>query len=425
MQHGHIGVWFLMAFLFAGCQSAIPEQVYPAHDRVVSGDWHMELDLGEAKLPFRFHMAQDADQAWMIKLFNASEVIEVSDTECRGDSFIVRMPLYDSEFRGRFHRTDRIEGVWTNYLKGPDYHIPFVATAGARDRFPGSAPATSIGGRWNSLFAIDKEQPYPALGLFEQDAHGRVTGTFLTETGDYRYLEGRATGDSLLLSSFDGAFALLFKAQLRDDTLHGSFWSGTHWKCAWKAHRDDAFELRDPDSLTRLKEGHHMVEFSFPDLEGNPTSPSDERYRGKVLLIQVMGSWCPNCVDETRLLNELYSRYHDHGLEVLSVAFEKHADSLRAIRGLERFREVLDVRYPILYAGQASKGAAAAKLPFLEHVMSFPTCIIVDHMGTVRRIRTGIYGPGTGKHYERYSKSLDQFIASLLQEAQRQEIVQR
>jgi hypothetical protein len=84
--------------------------------------------------------------------------------------------------------------------------------------------------------------------------------------------------------------------------------------------------------------------------------------------------------------------------------------------GLERFRTALEVPYPILYAGKASKEEAAAKMPFLNHVMSFPTCIMVDRSGKVRRIRTGIYGPSTGSHHAHYKRSLSTFVEELLRE---------
>jgi thiol-disulfide isomerase/thioredoxin len=385
----------------------------------------MELDLGGAKLPFLFDMrqAENGDLSMLIK--NASEDILVHDIELNGDTIVVRMPLFDSEFRGVLHSREFFTGYWTNFLKGPDYRIPFVAQAGDGPRFLATTgPSADISGVWETHFAYDTDRAYPALGIFEQDALGRVTGTFMTETGDYRYLEGSITGDTLRMSSFDGAFAFLFSAALTNGVLEGRFWSGNHWQCGWRAKRNPDFKLTDPDSLTKLREGYHMADFSFPDLQGRPISPKDDRFQGKVLVIQIMGSWCPNCVDETRLLNELYAAHHEEGLEVLSVAFEKHADTVRAIHGLQRFRDVLGVEYPILYAGMAGKGMAAEKLPFLEHVMSFPTCIIVDHAGTVRRIRTGIYGPSTGEHYKHYKRSLESFVAKLLLEARQSALAQ-
>ena len=400
-----------LVLLLAACSGpAAP----PVVERPTLGRWALELDLNGHILPVHLEVVAMDSASWIMQVMNGAEVITIKDMERRGDSIFVRMPLYDSEFKGVFHSADHISGVWHNYLKGPHYTLPFVARAGAPAEH--DAPVTDITGQWRVHFSPGSKDGYDAIGLFEQHAEGRATGTFLTETGDYRYLEGRMNGDSLLLGGFDGSHAFLFLAGIKGDSLQGRFLSGNHFEEPWVGVRDDAFTLRDPDSLTFLREGHDMVVFSFPDLEGKAVSPDDERFRGKALLVQVMGSWCANCVDETRLLNELYAKYHDEGLEVIAVAFEKTDDTARALAGLERFRSVLEVPYPILYAGKASKEEAAAKMPFLNHVMSFPTCIMVDRSGKVRRIRTGIYGPSTGAHYAHYKRSLSTYVEELLRE---------
>lgn len=402
----------LLTATTVGCSFAPPEDGSPA-----LGPWHVRLHLGPMDLPFTFSLEQLPDSALVMHVENGSEVITVDDVERFGDSLVVRMPLFDSEFRGKVERRGKVSGEWFNYLKGRDYSIPFTALAGEQTRFPlAHKAAQDLTGHWEVHFSPGTADGYPAIGLFEQQADGKATGTFLTETGDYRYLEGVVSGDSLYLSCFDGSHAFLFAARATGDSLHGRFWSGKHWEEPWEAVRNDQFALRDPDSLTQLREGYTMADFSFPDLEGNPTSPSDPAFKGKVLMIQIMGSWCPNCVDETRLLNELYARHKQKGLEVLSVAFERYEDPEKAFSGLRRFRDVLNVQYPILYGGRSGKGEAAEKLPFLTHVMSYPTLIIVDRNGAVRRIRTGIYGPGTGTHYTTYRRSLENFVESLLQE---------
>ncbi|MCW5899753.1 MAG: TlpA family protein disulfide reductase [Flavobacteriales bacterium] len=380
------------------------------------GPWRLELDLNGPRLPFLLDIRRD-EGTWSMHVLNGDESIPVDDVELDGDSITIRMPLFDSEFRGKMLSDDRMEGYWHNHLKGPDYRIPFTAVAGHRERFEGGGSSgPSVSGQWEVRFNPNAPEGYPAIGLFQDGPDGRITGTFLTETGDYRFLEGVVLGDSLMLSCFDGTHAFLFKAAILGDSLSGRFWSGTHWQEPWQARRNPDFRLRDPDSLTFLREGYDMVDFRFPDLEGRPVSPNDANYKGKVLLIQIMGSWCPNCVDETRLLNEFWERYHEKGLEVISVAFEKYEDTERALDGLRRFREVLDVRYPILYAGRSSKAMASEKLPFLNHVMSYPTCIMVDRQGKVRRIRTGYYGPGTGQHFVNYKRSLSVFVERLLEE---------
>lgn len=381
-----------------------------------TGPWLLELHLGDQALPVYFEHVRLGEDPLLI-VHNGAEKLEVNDIEWRNDTIFVRMPLYDSEFIGYDINDSTFVGRWHNYLKGRDYSIPFTARALAQPmRFAaGSAPRADISGQWESDFGPGSPKGYKALGIFQQK-DGHVQGTFGTETGDYRFLEGVMDGDSLKLSAFDGSHAFLFKALLRNDSLIGRFWSGTHWQEDWVAVRNPAFQLRDPDSLTSLREGYDMVDFSFPDLDGRPRSPKDEQYRQKVLLVQVMGSWCPNCVDETRLLNELYDAHHQKGLEVIAVAFEKYEEEQRALQALHQFKEKLGVRYAMVYAGMANKETAAAKLPFLEHILSFPTCVFIDRQGKVRRIRTGFYGPGTGQHYVTYRRNLERFVEQLLDE---------
>ncbi len=381
------------------------------------GVWRMELDLNGPLLPFTFDLARSEGATWTMHVHNGAEDIVVTDVDLRADTIHMRMPLFDSEFLGVVVNDSTITGRWHNYLKGPEYSIPFHAVAGTKTRFPGAAVASAnISGTWRAHFSAGTPDAYNAIGDFRQDGAGAVSGTFMTETGDYRYLEGVMHGDSLLLSCFDGSHAFLFQAVLLGDTLFGRCMSGVHWQETWVAVRDAKYQLRDPDSLTTLREGYDMVDFQFPDLDGKLISSRDERFRGKVMMVQIMGSWCPNCIDEARLLTEVYGKYHERGLEVVAVAFEKHAEPGRATEALVRFRRSLGVPYPVLYGGTASKEVAGSKLPFLDHLMSYPTCIFIDRQGVVRRIRTGFYGPGTGEHYEHYKRKLDLFLQGLLAE---------
>lgn len=380
-----------------------------------TGPWRLDLDLKGELLPVVFDLDHDSS-GWSMVVHNGEERILIRDIELHNDTLHVRMPLYDSEFRGIVKNDSLIAGAWHNYLKGPDYQIPFVAHAGLRPRFDGdTSAAISVNGIWETHFSSGTNDAYDALGIFTQ--HGaHVSGTFGTETGDYRFLDGIATGDSMKLSCFDGSHAFLFTAALRHDSLVGRYWSGIHWQEPWVAVRNPDYRLRDPDSLTFLREGYTMADFSFPSIDGPMVSVKDSAHAGKVLMVQIMGSWCPNCVDETRLLDEMYAEYRDRGLGVIAVAFEKYDDPKKAVSQLKRFRDNLEVKYDIVYAGHANKEEASAKLPFLDHVMSYPTCIFIDRKGLVRRIRTGFYGPGTGDHYTNYRRNLRSFLEQLLAE---------
>lgn len=378
----------------------------------------MTLDLNGAALPFLFDLTKDDSSRWMVLIHNGEEDIPVHDVVFSQDTLVIRMPLFDSEFRGVVQNDSLIVGFWHNHLQGPEYRIPFEARAGITDRFPPNtdtkAPA-ELAGSWETHFDPGSKDAYDAIGVFEQRG-GRLTGTFETETGDYRFLEGAVHGDSLMLSCFDGSHAYLFAAVLGAEGLSGRFWSGTHWQESWVARRNPAFRLHSADSLTSLRTGVDKVDFRFPDLDGRLVSLSDASFRGHPVMVQVMGSWCPNCVDEARLLNEMYATYHPAGLEVIAIGFEKYDDPSRAVAGLVRFRDALGIQFPVLYGGHASKTVAAQKLPFLDRVMSYPTCIFIDRAGVVRRIRTGFYGPGTGKHYTDYRQYLELYIQQLLAE---------
>ena len=127
-----------------------------------------------------------------------------------------------------------------------------------------------------------------------------------------------------------------------------------------------------------------------------------------------MGSWCPNCMDETAYLVSLYNKFSGQGLEVISLAFEKSDNEETNLRSLKRLKEHFDVPYEILLAGMASKTEAAQKLPMLNHVLSFPTTIYIDRKGEVRRIHTGFAGPGTGEYYSEFVEETDRFVTQLL-----------
>jgi len=381
------------------------------------GVWRAELDLGEARLPFQFAVSYDSAGRVAMEIRNAGERIVVTDTRLTSDSLVARMPVFETELRCRVLNDSTLSGEWANHLKGPDYRIPFSATRSGAARFGAheAVAAERMGGSWQAHFSSGTTDAYNATGVFGS-IDGGLGGTFLTETGDYRFLEGAARSDSLFLSCFDGSHAFLFKAHLRGDSLDGRFWSGTHWQEPWIAVRNPDYRLRDPDSLTQMRPGYEVVEFQFRDTEGIERSPSDNDVKGNPLIVHVMGSWCPNCADETRVLKEMHEKYASRGLRIMAIAFEKQADEARAMEGLRRFKQALAIPYPVLYGGPAAKDQAAARLPFLNRLISYPTCLFIDRAGRVRRIRTGFYGPGTGSYYTDYRAKLDSFLGALVEE---------
>ena len=129
-----------------------------------------------------------------------------------------------------------------------------------------------------------------------------------------------------------------------------------------------------------------------------------------------MGSWCPNCLDETRYLTELHEKYKKSGLQIVALAFERTRSEAQALKNLEALKARTTATYPFLLAAWNRKTKAAEILPMLNHVMSFPTAIFIDKKGKVRKIHTGFYGPGTGEYYKKFTTETEAFVKQLLDE---------
>ncbi|MCK5277967.1 MAG: TlpA family protein disulfide reductase, partial [Cyclobacteriaceae bacterium] len=273
----------------------------------------------------------------------------------------------------------------------------------------------SFDGKWEVDFiiegGIDK-----AIGVFKQQEN-KLTGTFLLPTGDYRFLEGVVDGDMMKLSCFDGTHAYLFEAHmLKNGQVEGEFWSGKSWYQKWTAKRNDDFELPDPYAMTFIKDGYDKFEIKFPNTSGELIDLNDSKYTDKVVVVQILGTWCANCMDETIFYTDWYKKNKTRGVEIIGLAFERKADTDYAISRINKMKEKLGVEYEILIAGTTTAESRAKALPMLNKVMSFPTSIILDKKHKVRQIHTGFTGPGTGIYYENFVEDFNLLMDKLVAE---------
>ena len=368
------------------------------------------------EIPFGLNISK-VDDTFRMELVNAEERIPLDEIYIRHDSIHIPMYIFDATIHARIVDSERIEGV---YIKdyAEDYMVPFVATFGDNNRFKtvnNRESTTSFDGKWEVDFASEGKIE-KAIGVFKQEG-SRITGTFLNPTGDYRYLEGVADGDMMKISCFDGTHAYLFEAKMLDDgTLEGDFWSGKTWHQKWSARRNEEFELPDPYSMTYMKEGYEKFEFTFQNSVGKIVSLNDEKYRDKVIVVQIMGTWCPNCMDETRFYSDWYSRNRHRGVEIVGLAFEQKADIDYARNRVARMKSKLGVDYEVLIAGTRTPESRAEALPMLNEILSFPTSVILDKQHKVRKIHTGFSGPGTGVYYENFVEEFNLFMDKLILE---------
>jgi len=384
-----------------------------AQSKLKTGTWRGVLKPTAGELPFNFEVKDTAGHQ-QLTILNAKERFKVNDVRSEGDSVFIHMPLFDSEFRLKLEQHTALTGRFIKHLGDRDAVMPFSARQGEQWRFfqNPEKPAYNVSGRWSAVFGDGADRD-TTVGEFVQTG-SRITGTFLTTTGDYRYLEGTVSGSKLYLSCFDGGHAFLFTANIQDaQTLTNGLFGSTPWTAVKNANA----KLPDAYSLTVLKPGYKKISFSFPDLNGKKVSLEDARFKNKVVILQVMGSWCPNCMDETAYLVNYYKKYHSKGVEVAGLAYERTADFEKSKKSVLQEKQHFNIPYPLLLTGYTNNKKETAKsLPMLSNFLAFPTTIIIDKKGDVRKIYTGFSGPGTGKYYTEFVNEFERLTDSLLAE---------
>lgn len=407
---------YFFAAIFFGCLlSSAQNQKLPESWPFWMGSLQLN-DTTVLDVPFQFERL--GDKGAVFTFVNGKEKISTKEIQITGDSVFVKMPVFDSEFRLKLQK-GKMNGVWLNHARNEKNSIPFSAVQFREEAGPMCGFCSHINGKWETTFMSDSSK---AVGVFKGNADFTIEGTFMTETGDYRFLAGKMwqekNGETYFnLGCFDGAHAYLFEGQLKEQKfIEGNFYSGAHHFEKWTAVKNDAAKLRDAETITVLKKDSIKPDFTFPNLKGKLVSLHDARYKNKPVIIQIMGSWCPNCMDETKYLAELYNKYKASGLEVIALAFEKTEDPKKATANVARLKSKFGVNYEMLITGKSGAKKASETFPMLNEISAFPTTIYIGRDGSIKKIYTGYYGPATGADHEKFRKETEEFIKKLLAE---------
>jgi peroxiredoxin len=405
------------ALALAACHQAdAPVPAAALSNDVKMGTYRMVLETPGGDLPFGLEL-KEQDSHPVGYLINGQERLLLSDVKISGSHLEIPMPGYQNVLKADAKGNELQGEIFLVKPNDKNQHVPLHASLGDNYRFfeHSASGNADVSGRWAIKFIDDSGAPEVAIGEFSQ-ANDIVSGTILTTTGDHRYLAGQVKGDELYLSTFDGAHVFLYKAKIAaDGSLDGDWWSGLAFHEKWIGTRDAAAQLPDAYGLTAMRPGVKKFDFAFPDLSGKTVSSKDPQFHGKVLIVALAGSWCPNCHDEAAFLAPLYKDYRNKGLEIVSLQFEHFGDFERAAQATQRFRQHYGIEYTTLIAGVSDKDEAAKKLPMLKSFVAFPTTVFIDRKGNVRKIHTGYTGPATGDHYVQFvnevKTTLDQLLA--------------
>ena len=375
----------------------------------LEGPWRAALDVAGGPLRFSVTLEQ-AGNAWRGQLCNGRVCLPFSGVAVQGDSVRFELADYAAHIDAAV-RGDSLVGRYQNVGNRGPRTISFRA---ARGTWPVGAAPSWLAGTWEA-WVHGAMNSTPRMLEFRQGARG-LEGTIISNSGDYGHFWGRAEQDSFSLSHFDGSYVYMLTGRLAGDTLRGLFHAGLRTQTPFTAVRGPGTgHLKAPTEITSA-DTSAPFQFSFPDVDGRIVTNRDPRFRGKVLLVDVFGTWCPTCHDAAPVLTSLYRDYHARGLEIVGLAFEVTGDTAVDGRLVRRYRDKFGIEFPLLLAGINDVEAAAATLPQLQGFTSFPTTIFLDRRGTVRRIHAGFYGPAMGAQHERLIQEFRREVERLLVE---------
>jgi hypothetical protein len=332
--------WIFIALLYGiiACKPSVVNDV---------SHWKGQMRLSrDVDLPLRFTIARQGDTALFL-LFNGAEELNYTLEKLEDNRYKVVLSPYNSFLEFNLENDD-IQGLWHNPEKSPEYKLKFSAER--VKEFQNQSGSALPVGKWNAYFVDESGKGFPAVGEFDNTTDG-IAGTFRTETGDYRYLWGGMKGNLLTLSSFDGANAFVFSGKVHEDSItDGHFYSGNHYHSQWRAGRSRIDPLRDPFSISTFSHKVATVKIQLPKNSLPSQVPSVFLQTQHVWILEIMGTWCPNCKDAARFLNTMRNKYFEKGLRIAGFCFERGTPEAGAEK-VRRYAQRLNLSYPLVYAG--------------------------------------------------------------------------
>ena len=341
----------------------------------------MELDLSGAKPEGHFIVG--------------AEKIPIPEISRSGDSLVLNFSEYGAEIRATWSK-GKLTGEYRRLRSNGTKSFPFEAAPNAASpRQTGSAPT----GTFQVVFEGESAKDSATLASIWKEGPDSYYGTFIAPDGDYGLLEGTPTANGIQLSRFTGWQATAIELHRNGEAWEGTFYAASNEKPL-------AFQLRPPKDVvatgkqTTMKRPNAPFAFACTSLTGEMVRHTDDRFKGKALAVDIMGTWCHNCMDESPVLEKLYQEYAKDGFEIVGLSFEVQDDAELARKNLTLYRDRYALTYPLLYCGDVSESNVDKKINSqLENFFAYPTTLFIDRGGKVKTIDTGFQGPGSGDRY--------------------------
>jgi len=347
---------------------------------------------------------------------NGSERTAVPEVQQRGDSLVFLFPEYQSAMAGIWDGR-RWRGQLLRYRADTTANEFTASPVPEKDgNAPASgAPTRSLAGTYRVLAQSAGGIDTTMTATFRMQGDS-IVGTIIAPDGDYGLLAGVQSGDHVQLTRFTGWQAFLLELD-RD---------GPAWRAALYARSGDpqAFRLEPrprentvpiAGRTTTAKDPRARFNFQGLSSTGELIRSTDDRYKGKAVIVDIMGTWCHNCMDAAPVLEQLSRKYKNRGLEVVALSFELKDDPALGRKNLARYAARYDIKFPLLYCGSTGSRAVDSILRSqLNDFYAYPTTLFLDARGRIHSIHVGFRGPGTGDEYQRQVQDYDAEVERIL-----------
>ena len=363
------------------------------------------------EVPFRFEIAGDGANV-SGSFFNGDAKFTSSSGSYKNGALLINWDYTASRLEETVH-DGVIDGEYFRAGRDAKTVYPFHARRFAPPKLA-NEDVPSIAGLWVIPTQTDKGES--AWQFIVRQSGPEVTAAILRIDGDTGALQGAYKGGRILLSHFSGARPSVFEVKLQADGSLDILENGQKKMTATRSAEARAKGLpepTDPSKHTSVKDPTKPFPFAFNDLNGNPVTNEDARFQGKVVLIDIAGSWCPNCHDETPFLVALYKKYHAQGLEIVALSFEE-ADQLQDPVRLRAFVKKYEIDYTVLMAGDWEQ--ATGKLAQMANFNAWPTTFFIGRDGLVRGAHAGFPSSGSGELFTKAKEEFEARVEKLLAE---------
>jgi peroxiredoxin len=376
-----------------------------ASGQQLAGLWDATVKVNGLEVPFRMEFAAEgaAVKGWF---FNGDVKVPSISGQLDSGRLVLNFDYMATKLDAKF-ADGTLDGTYGRGSRAYPFHAKrFVPSKLTETDVP------QIAGLWE--IGVKSPKGELAWRFIVRQSGSEVSAAILRVDGDTGTLEGTFHDGKFVLSHFSGARPMLLEVTLTKDGSLELLENGRTKMTAIRSAEARAKGLpepTDPSRHTSVEDPTVPLHFSAPDLDGKMVSDTDARFRNKVVIVAIGGSWCPNCHDEAPFLVDLYKKYHARGLEVVDLSFEE-AEQLQNPTRLRAFIKEYDIPYPVLLAGET--GQLHEKLPQAVNLSAWPTTFFLGRDGRVKSVHAGFAAQASGKFHEELRSDVEHLIEGLL-----------